>query len=79
MRLSDGFNQTYGALTGIMALLLWANLTGIALFFGLAFAAQLEGLRVGAPEPAEPDIWKPRPPGDRAARHGRDVRALTPV
>ena len=57
--LSDGFNQTYGALTGIMALLLWANLTGVALFFGLAFAAQLEGLRVGAPEPAEPDIWKP--------------------
>jgi YihY family inner membrane protein len=57
--LSDGFNQTYGALTGIMALLLWANLTGIALFFGLAFAAQLEGLRVGAPDPAEPDLWKP--------------------
>ena len=59
MLLSDGFNQTYGALTGIMALLLWANLTGVALFFGLAFAAQLEGLRVGAPEPAEPDIWEP--------------------
>jgi YihY family inner membrane protein len=58
--LSDDFNQTYGALTGIMALLLWANLTGVALFFGLAFAAQLEGLRVGAPEPAEPDIWKPQ-------------------
>jgi YihY family inner membrane protein len=57
--LSDGFNQTYGALTGIMALLVWANLTGIALFYGLAFAAQLEGLRVGAPEPAEPDLWKP--------------------
>ena len=56
---SDQFNQTYGALTGIMALLLWANLTGIALFFGLAFAAQLEGLRVGAPDPAEPDLWKP--------------------
>jgi YihY family inner membrane protein len=58
--LSDDFNQTYGALTGIMALLLWANLTGVALFFGLAFAAQLEGLRVGVPEPAEPDIWKPQ-------------------
>lgn len=57
--LSEDFNQTYGALTGIMALLLWANLTGIALFFGLAFAAQLEGLRVGAPDPAEPDRWEP--------------------
>ncbi|GIF66694.1 hypothetical protein Ais01nite_47290 [Asanoa ishikariensis] len=57
--LAESFNQTYGALTGIMALLLWANLTGVAFFFGLAFTAQLEGMRVGAPEPAEPDLWKP--------------------
>jgi YihY family inner membrane protein len=57
--ISDSFGQTYGALTGVMALLLWANLTGIALFGGLAFAAQLEALRVGAPEPAEPDAWEP--------------------
>ncbi|MDG4824010.1 YihY/virulence factor BrkB family protein [Asanoa sp. WMMD1127] len=56
---AESFNQTYGALTGIMALLIWANLTGVAFFFGLAFAAQLEGMRVGAPEPAEPDMWKP--------------------
>jgi uncharacterized BrkB/YihY/UPF0761 family membrane protein len=38
-----------------MALLLWANLTGIALFLGIAFTAQLEARRVGAPGPAEPD------------------------
>jgi YihY family inner membrane protein len=57
--LAESFNQTYGALTGIMALLIWANLTGVAFFFGLAFTAQLEGLRVGAPEPAQPDRWKP--------------------
>lgn len=56
---SDSFGQTYGALTGMMALLLWANLTGIALFIGLAFAAQLEALRIGVKEPAEPDLWKP--------------------
>jgi YihY family inner membrane protein len=56
---SDGFGQTYGALTGIMALLLWANLTGMALFGGLAFAAQLEALRIGVREPAQPDLWKP--------------------
>jgi uncharacterized BrkB/YihY/UPF0761 family membrane protein len=30
-----------------MALLLWANLTGMALFVGAAFAAQLEATRVG--------------------------------
>ena len=59
VRFSDGFGQTYGALTGMMALLLWANLTGIALLAGLAFAAQLEGLRIGVREPAEPDRWEP--------------------
>ncbi|MEV7331521.1 YihY/virulence factor BrkB family protein [Micromonospora sp. NPDC093244] len=59
VRFSDGFGQTYGALTGMMALLLWANLTGIALFGGLAFAAQLEALRIGVQEPAQPDLWEP--------------------
>jgi YihY family inner membrane protein len=59
VRNSDAFYSTYGALSGIMALLIWANLTGIALFLGLAFAAQLEGLRVGVAEPAEPDEWEP--------------------
>ena len=34
------------------------HLTGIALFFGIAFAAQLEARRVGVPEPTEPDQWK---------------------
>ncbi|MFF5052726.1 YihY/virulence factor BrkB family protein [Micromonospora sp. NPDC000663] len=59
VRFSDGFGQTYGALAGMMALLLWANLTGIALFGGLAFAAQLEALRIGVQEPAQPDLWEP--------------------
>lgn len=59
VRFSDGFGQTYGALTGMMALLLWANLTGVALFGGLAFAAQLEAMRIGVQEPAQPDLWEP--------------------
>ncbi|MFX0593905.1 YihY/virulence factor BrkB family protein [Melissospora conviva] len=59
VKVSDSFGQTYGALTGIVALLLWANLTGIALFAGLSFAAQLEALRIGRPEPAQPDLWSP--------------------
>src|SRR6266545_1885769 len=54
---SGGFAGTYGALTGVMALLLWAHLTGIALFAGLAFAAQLEARRVGS-GPAAPDQWQ---------------------
>jgi len=44
---SREFGATYGPLTGVMALLLWANLTGVALFVGVAFAAQLEARRVG--------------------------------
>ncbi|MFI7307033.1 YihY/virulence factor BrkB family protein [Micromonospora aurantiaca] len=59
VKYSGGFGQTYGALTGMMALLLWANLTGIALFGGLAFAAQLEAMRIGVEEPAKPDLWEP--------------------
>jgi YihY family inner membrane protein len=67
VRNSDAFYSTYGALAGIMALLLWANLTGIAMFLGLAFAAQLEGLRVGVKEPAEPDEWEPMQTEEPAA------------
>jgi uncharacterized BrkB/YihY/UPF0761 family membrane protein len=56
---SHDFGATYGPLTGVMAPLLWANFTGIALFLGVAFAAQLEARRVGASEPAAPDWWEP--------------------
>lgn len=67
IRVSGSFGATYGPLTAIMALLLWANLTGIAFFLGLAFAAQLEARRVGA-KPAQPDQWEPAPdvPAQRA-------------
>jgi YihY family inner membrane protein len=57
---SGAFGATYGPLTAVMALLLWANLTGVALFLGLAFAAQLEARRVGAGEPVVADKWEPR-------------------
>jgi YihY family inner membrane protein len=59
IRISGAFGATYGPLTAIMALLLWANLTGIAIFLGLAFAAQLEATRVGG-GPALKDTWEPR-------------------
>jgi YihY family inner membrane protein len=52
---SGDFGATYGPLTGVIALLLWANLTGIALFLGIAFAAQLEATRVAESRPAAPD------------------------
>ena len=49
--LSGDFSATYGPLAGIMALLLWATATGVALLFGLAVAAQLEGARAGIGDP----------------------------
>jgi YihY family inner membrane protein len=73
IQLSGSFNGTYGPLTGFMALLLWANLTGIALFLGIAFAAQLEACRAGVREPVMTDRWQPldeRPEPDPAWRHG---------
>ncbi|MFB4278299.1 YihY/virulence factor BrkB family protein [Nonomuraea sp. MTCD27] len=49
------FGDTYGPLTAVMALLLWSFLSSIALFLGIAFAAQLEACRAGCAEPAHPD------------------------
>jgi YihY family inner membrane protein len=50
-----GFGDTYGPLTAVMALLVWANLTGVALLAGLALAAQLEAVRAGQGDPLLPD------------------------
>jgi YihY family inner membrane protein len=48
---SGTFGQTYGPLTGVIAVLVWTWLTSLALFLGVAFAAQLEAVRAGVPEP----------------------------
>lgn len=53
VRVSQGFGETYGPLAGFIGLLLWALVTAIALFGGLAVAAQLEAVRAGAPDPVE--------------------------
>lgn len=49
------FGETYGPLTAVMALLLWANVTGVALLAGVALAAQLEAVRAGQDDPRLPD------------------------
>jgi YihY family inner membrane protein len=41
----------YGPLVGMIALLVWGYATGLAVLFGLAFAAQLEAFRAGEPGP----------------------------
>jgi len=48
---SASFGQVYGPLTGVFALLLWSQLTSIALLLGIAFAAQLEAVRAGVASP----------------------------
>ncbi len=58
---SGTFGATYGPLTAVMALLLWSFLSSIALFLGLAFAAQMEAVRAGRAGPIHPD------PGPTAA------------
>ena len=50
---STSFGDTYGPLAGIVALLLWALLSSVAVLFGAAVAAQLEAVRAGAPEPQD--------------------------
>lgn len=61
--LSDSFGTVYGPLAGIIALLVWCNLTSLAFFFGSAMAAQLEALRAGETDPIVDD------PGPATERH----------
>ncbi|HZB78877.1 MAG TPA: YihY/virulence factor BrkB family protein [Actinomycetota bacterium] len=44
--------ESYGPLLGIIALLVWGYATGVAVLFGLAFAAQLEAERAGERRPS---------------------------
>ncbi len=50
--LSRDFGETYGPLAGVIGLLLWTFGTALALFLGLAVAAQLEAVRAGSPDPS---------------------------
>jgi YihY family inner membrane protein len=51
MDATDSFGATYGPIAGTIGVLLWTFFTSVALFLGLAFAAQLEAVRAGVPEP----------------------------
>jgi YihY family inner membrane protein len=48
---TESFGDTYGPLAGTIGVLLWAFATAVALFLGLAFAAQLEAVRAGVEAP----------------------------
>jgi YihY family inner membrane protein len=49
--INDQLGSTYGPLVGVIAILMWAYATALALYLGIAFAAQLEALRAGVPGP----------------------------
>lgn len=49
------FGETYGPLAGFMGLVLWAQLSGIAILFGIAVAAQLEAIQADVDEPVDDD------------------------
>ena len=48
---TDSFGATYGPIAGTIGVLLWTFLSAVALFLGLAFAAQLEAVRAGVMHP----------------------------
>lgn len=59
VHVGDSFGNVYGPLAGMFALLLWALLTSMALFYGAAVCAQLEACRAGEPDPAYDDPGRP--------------------
>ena len=48
---TDNFGATYGPIAGTIGVLLWAFAAAVALFLGVAFAAQLEAVRAGVETP----------------------------
>jgi uncharacterized BrkB/YihY/UPF0761 family membrane protein len=48
---STTFGETYGPLAGIVALLLWAYLSSVAILLGASVAVQLEAVRAGVASP----------------------------
>lgn len=48
LRLSSTFGDVYGPLAGLVGLMIWAQLTGVAVLGGIAFAAELEAKRAAS-------------------------------
>jgi YihY family inner membrane protein len=70
-RHSGDFGETYGPLAGVIALLLWALLSSMALFFGAAVAAQLEAVRARAAAPQDEEKVESSEPAAAFATAGR--------
>ncbi len=59
VKVSGSFDAVYGPLAGVFALLVWSLMTSVSLFYGAAVCAQLEALRAGVDDPADPDPGRP--------------------
>ncbi len=73
---SNTFGQTYGPLAGLIGILLWTLLTALAVYLGIAFAAQLEAVRAGVPGPVTGEQRNTRGDGTRPTR--RRTRPVLP-
>jgi uncharacterized BrkB/YihY/UPF0761 family membrane protein len=62
---SSSFGETYGPLAGVLALLVWAFLSAIAILLGAAVAAQLEAIRRGVDEPRDEEKVAQSEPGSQ--------------
>ena len=60
LSLSSTFGDTYGPLAGLIGFMIWAQLTGLAIFSGIAFAAELEAERNASVDGSR----RPLPVGD---------------
>ena len=56
VELSASFTTVYGPLAVVVALLLWGQLTSVAIYLGIAVAAQLEAVRAGVQHGARSDV-----------------------
>jgi len=79
VQLSGSFGTVYGPLTGVIALLLWAQLISVGILFGAALTAELEMVRAreltGRPGPPPTGAVPPAPPRSRlvaAPQDGQD-------
>ena len=62
---STTFGETYGPLAGFMGTMLWAQLSAIAILYGLAMCAQLEAVYEGVTDPTTEVVPKTSTEGDR--------------
>jgi uncharacterized BrkB/YihY/UPF0761 family membrane protein len=59
--------SSFGPILGVIALLVWAYLTGVAILYGMSFAAELEAERAGERDPARDGAETTRREGDETS------------